>query len=50
VRVSKAQRGVAGDPGVKMVTTADLPLVDDQHVTSAGYQELRDRIHRSLRR
>jgi hypothetical protein len=48
--VIEAQRRVAGDPGVQMVLTADLPLVDDQHFTSAGYQELRDRIHRSLGR
>jgi hypothetical protein len=48
--IIEAQRRVAGDPGVQMIPTADLPLAADGHLTQAGYEALRDRIRRSLGR
>ena len=49
--IREAQRQVAADLNVQMIPTADLPLDPaTNHYFPAGYQELRERIYRSLGR
>lgn len=48
--IREAQRQVAADPNVLMIPTADLPLDPTGHYFPAGYQEIRERIYRSLGR
>lgn len=48
--IREAQRQVAADSNVLMIPTADLPLDPTGHYFPAGYQEIRDRIYRSLGR
>lgn len=48
--IREAQRQVAADPGVQLIPTADLPLDPTNHLFQAGYEEVRDRIYRSLGR
>ena len=48
--IREAQRLVAADLNVQMIPTAGLPRDPTGHFTPAGYQEIRDRIYRSLGR
>lgn len=47
--VRAAQRQVAGDSGVEMIPTSDLPIADEAgHLTPDGYRTVRDRVYESL--
>ena len=49
--IREAQRQVAADPGVQLIPTAHLATdPTTNHLFPAGYQEIRDRIYRSLGR
>lgn len=49
--IREAQRQVAADQGVEMIPAAHLPIDPaTNHLFPAGYQEIRDRIYRSLGR
>lgn len=48
--IREAQRQVAADPNVLMIPTADLPRDPTGHFLPVGYQEIRERIYRSLGR
>lgn len=48
--IREAQRQVATDPGVQLIPTAHLPLDPTNHLFPAGFEEVRDRIYRSLGR
>ena len=51
VVVREAQRIVATDPGVELIPTADLEWADAAgHLTSAGFQTVKERIYTSLAR
>jgi len=49
--VREAQRQVGSDPRVEFIPTADLPWADAAgHLTTEGYQTVRDRLYKSLGR
>ncbi len=48
--IREAQRQVAADPNVLMIPTAGLPRDPTGHFLPVGYQEIRERIYRSLGR
>lgn len=48
--IREAQRQVATDPGVELIPTAHLPLDPTSHLFPSGFEEVRDRIYRSLGR